>query len=151
MQISEHFTLAELTRSSAAQRLKLDNTPDAQALARLQVLAQMLESIRLHLGAPIIVTSAYRALAVNRAVGGVTSSDHVRGQAADIVVPQYGTPLQVARSLVPVINQLSIGQLIYEHVGASQWVHVSTRIPDRPVNRVITVTNAGTQLGIQES
>ena len=149
MQLSEHFTLAELTRSSKAQMLGLDNTPAADVLTRLQVLAAMLERIRKHLGAPIIITSGYRSPAVNRAVGGVTSSDHQRGMAADILCPGYGSPQQIARSLAPQVVALGIGQLIYEHIGRSEWVHVSTRIPDKPSNRVITVTGAGTQLGIQ--
>ena len=42
------------------------------------------------------------------------------------------------------------GQLIYEHIGGKAWVHVSTRIPVKPSNRVITITGNGTQLGVQE-
>lgn len=149
MQLTPHFTLAELTASGTAQRLGLDNTPSPESAARLQQLAELLERVRAHLGAPIIVTSGYRAPAVNRAVGGVATSDHAQGRAADIVAPGYGTPLQVARSLVPVLGVLGIGQLIYEHVGGKAWVHVSTRVPDKPINRVITISGAGTQLGIK--
>lgn len=150
MRLSPHFTLAELTASTAAQRLRLDNTPPPELLPRLVLVASMLEAIRAQLQAPIIVTSGYRGLEVNRAVGGVSSSDHTRGHAADIVAPAYGTPYQIARTLAPLVSVLGIGQLILEGVGGKQWVHVSTRIPERPANRVITITDKGAQLGIQE-
>lgn len=149
MKLTPHFTLAELTASNTAKRLGLDNTPPPEVLPRLVLVAEMLERIRAHLGAPVIVTSGYRGQAVNRAVGGVTSSDHTQGHAADIVVPGYGTPFEVAKSLAPHISVLGIGQLILEGIKGKQWIHLSTRTPVRPANRVITITDAGTQLGIQ--
>lgn len=148
MKLSPHFTLGELTRSSTAERLGLDNTPTPEALRALQTTAEMLERIRTMLGRPIIVTSAYRSPAVNRAVGGATSSDHMAGQAADIVVPAFGTPHLVASALAPLVSVLGIGQLILEGVKGKQWVHVSTRTPLRPMNRVITITDAGVRVGI---
>ena len=149
MQLTQHFTLAEFTASSTAQRLRLDNTPPPELVPRLVRTAEMLERIRSTLCVPVVVTSGYRAWAVNKAVGGVTTSDHAQGRAADIVATTYGTPLQIARTLAPLVSVLGIGQLIYEHIGNSAWVHVSTRVPDKPVNRVITITSSGTQLGIQ--
>lgn len=152
MQLTPHFTLLEFTRSAAADRLRVDNTPTPKALDNLKRTAQMLERVRAHLGgAPIIITSGYRGPAVNQAVGGVTSSDHLSGEAADIVVPQYGTPYAVAKALAPHIDALGIGQIIYEVSGQSRWVHLSTRVPSRPVNRVITiVAGKGAQFGIQQ-
>lgn len=151
MQLTQHFTLAELTKSSTAERLGLDNTPPPEVLPALTSTAEMLERIRSTLGVPVTVTSGYRAWAVNKAVGGVTTSDHAQGRAADIVAPRYGPPLQIARALAPLVDVLGIGQLIYERFGSTSWVHVSTRVPDKRVNRVITITSAGTQLGIQEA
>ena len=150
MKLTHHFTLAELTASSTAQRLGLSNTPPPELLPRLVQVAEMLERIRATLGVPIIVTSAYRGAAVNRAVGGVTSSDHTQGHAADFVAPRAGTPYQIARTLAPLVQTLGIGQLILEGVKGKQWLHVSTRVPERAVNRVITITDAGTRAGIQE-
>jgi len=149
MRLTANFTLAELTRSAAAERLRLDNTPPPGLLPQLQETAELLQRIREHLQRPVIVTSAYRGPEVNRAVGGVTSSDHTRGQAADIVVPAYGTPYEVAKALAPQVSVLGIGQLILEGVKGKQWVHVSTRHPEKLVNRVITITDAGAQVGIQ--
>mgnify|MGYP001809799374 CR=1 FL=1 len=149
MRLTANFTLHELTRSATAERLRLDNTPPPGLLPQLQETAELLQRIREHLQRPVIVTSAYRGPEVNRAVGGVTSSDHTRGQAADIVVPAYGTPYEVAKALAPQVSVLGIGQLILEGVKGKQWVHVSTRHPEKLVNRVITITDAGAQVGIQ--
>jgi hypothetical protein len=149
MKLTHHFTLAELTASNTAQRMGLDNTPAPELLPRLVLTAEMLERIRSALGAPVTVTSGYRAPAVNRAVGGVTSSDHAQGHAADIVAPGYGTPYEVARLLAPLVSMLGIGQLILEGVKGKQWVHVSTRTPEKLANRIITITDAGAKVGIQ--
>lgn len=150
MQLTQHFTLAELTASSKARQLGLDNTPPPEIVPRLVLTAEMLERIRSTLGVPITVTSGYRGRQLNAAVGGVTSSDHTQGHAADIVAPGYGTPYQIARSLAPLVSVLGIGQLILEGVKGKQWVHVSTRVPNKASNRVITITDQGAQLGIQE-
>lgn len=149
MRLTANFSLAELTRSTTAERLRLDNTPPPGLLPQLQATAEMLQRIREHLQRPVIVTSGYRSAEVNRAVGGVTSSDHIRGQAADILVPSHGTPSQVAKALAPHVQALGIGQLALEGVKGKQWVHVSTRLPDKVVNRVITITDDGAQVGIQ--
>jgi hypothetical protein len=149
MQLTQHFTLAELTASATAQRLGIDNAPPPELVPRLVRTAEMLERIRSTLGVPVIVTSGYRGREVNQAVGGVTSSDHTQGHAADIVAPRYGTPYEIAKALAPMVSVLQIGQIILEGVKGKQWVHVSTRVPDKPANRVITITDKGAQLGIQ--
>lgn len=150
MKLSEHFTLHELTRSTTAQRLGIDNTPGADELQQLHRTAQMLERVRAQLGGqPVLINSGFRNRAVNAAVGGVTSSDHAKGMAADVRVPGYGTPYEVAKALAPHIGVLGIGQIIYESVGGAQWVHLSTRIPAQAVNRVITVHGSKTMVGVQ--
>lgn len=148
--LTQHFTLAELTHSGTAQRLRLDNTPTPEALANLLYTAEMLERIRATLGVPIVITSGYRGPVVNRAVGGVSSSDHMSGEAADILAPRFGTPHAIATLLAPLVSTLGIGQLILEGIGGKQWVHVSTRPPQRPVNRVLTITAAGVRPGIHQ-
>ncbi len=150
MNLTQHFTLAELTASNKAQQLGLDNTPPQELVPRLVRTAEMLERIRSTLCVPVVVTSGYRGPAVNKAVGGVSSSDHTQGHAADIVAPSYGTAYDIAKALAPLISTLGIGQLILEGVKGKQWVHVSTRVPEKTANRVITITDAGAQLGIQE-
>ena len=151
MQLSKNFTLEELVRSSTAQRLGINNTPGPAELQQLHGTAQMLERVRAHLGnRPVLINSGYRNKAVNAAVGGVTSSDHAQGKAADIRVPTYGTAYEVAKALAPHISVLGIGQLIYESVGGAQWVHVSTRVPEQVSNRVITVHGKQTMVGVQQ-
>ncbi|MFN5348815.1 MAG: D-Ala-D-Ala carboxypeptidase family metallohydrolase [Polaromonas sp.] len=147
--LSQHFTLAELTASNKAKQLGIDNTPPPELMPRLILCAEMLERIRNTLNVPIIVTSAYRSRQLNTAVGGVTSSDHTQGHAADIIAPGFGSAYDVAKTLAPLVSVLGIGQIILEGVKGKQWVHVSTRTPEKLSNRVITITDAGVQLGIQ--
>lgn len=129
----------------------LDNTPIAAAMLNLPRTARMLENVRAHLGGVgITITSGYRGPALNKAVGGATSSDHSQGLAADIVAPSFGTPYEIAKALAPHIDVRGIDQVIYEVSRKSHWVHISARVPDRVVNLVITiVVGKDTQMGIQ--
>jgi uncharacterized protein YcbK (DUF882 family) len=114
----------------------------------------MLERIRAYLvsdsgkNIPIIITSGYRCPQLNRAIGSSDTSDHRKALAADFRAPAYGTPLQVCKALAPVVSVLGIGQLILEF---NSWVHVSTRPSDKIINRIITISKAGTQAGIVEA
>ena len=82
VQLGEHFTLAELTRTTTG----LPNDPTPEALNNLQRLVELvLEPLREHFG-PVIVSSAYRGPLVNAAVGGVSKSAHTEGRGADIFV-----------------------------------------------------------------
>ena len=148
MKLSPHFSLAEMTASTTATRLKLDNAPPPELLPRLVLLAEMMERIRSTLNVPITVTSGYRSPPVNRAVGGVTSSDHTQGHAADFVAPRYGSASDIAETLAPLVSVLGIGQIILEGVKGKQWVHVSTHAPEKSINRVLTITDKGLAVGI---
>lgn len=151
MKLSEHFTLEELTASSTARDLGIDNTPPQEFAPRLILLAQMLERIRAALGGvPIVVSSGYRCPVLNKAVGGVPESHHTLGYAADIEAPAFGDPQQVARRLVADLDTLQIGQLILEGVKGKKWVHVSTHAPMLATNRVLTMTDAGTITGLHD-
>lgn len=149
MQLTKHFDLAQLTRSSVAQARGLSNDPPPELLPRLILTAEMLERIRSTLDAPVIVTSGYRSPQVNIAVGGATSSDHTQGHAADIVAPMFGTPYDIARRLAPLVSTLGIGQIILEGIKGKRWVHVSTHTPEKAINRIITITDSGVLVGIQ--
>lgn len=146
MKLSAHFDLAEFTGSDTALRLGIDNSLPADLTPVALETAQMLERIREFLGKPVIITSGYRCLALNRAIGSSDQSDHPRAMAADIRSPEYGTPYAICKALVPHLDGLGIGQIIHEY-GA--WVHVSTRVPLKVVNRVITIDSTGTRVGIQ--
>jgi hypothetical protein len=73
--------------------------------------------------------------------------------AADFRAPAFGTPLQVCKALAPVVSVLGIGQLILEFAtpNGGGWVHVSTRIPDKIINRIVTASKQGFAPGIVEA
>lgn len=121
MNLSEHFTLEELTASEIATRKGIDNTPNAEAIANLTELAGFLEKVRALLGVPLHINSAYRGPKVNAAVGGSTTSAHMTGQAADFVAPAYGTPQEIAKAIEA--STIDFDQLIYE----GTWVHFGIR------------------------
>lgn len=150
MNLTRHFSLAEMVASNTARRLGIDNTPPPELLPRLVMVAEMLERIRSTVNVPVVVTSGYRCERLNLAVGGATTSDHPQGHAADIIAPAFGSATDLARLLAPLVSTLGIGQLILEGVRGQQWVHVSTHVPERAVNRVITITDSGVRAGIQD-
>lgn len=148
LQFAPNFPLSELVASNRARELGIDNTPPPELLPRLAATSHMLQRIRGELGVAMKVTSGYRCKPLNRAVGGFSTSDHLVGDSADFVAPAFGTPTQIAQRLAPLVSVLGIGQLILEGVKGKQWVHVSTRAPDKPINRIITITDAGTVPGV---
>ena len=121
MQLSEHFSLEELTNSSTAQRKGIDNTPpNEEVMDHLRVLASGLERVRHILGASMHIDSGYRCPALNKAVGGVTTSAHTTGYAADFICPDFGTPLQIVKLLAEP-HAMEFDQMIQE----GTWVHLS--------------------------
>ena len=119
MQLSEHFTLEELTRSEVAERKGLDNTPNASEVSNLIRLAGLLEEVRALLNKPILLNSGFRSKAVNDSVGSRDSSQHRIGCAADIRVPGM-TPKQVVEACI----EANIGyDQIIEEFGS--WTHIS--------------------------
>lgn len=124
MQLTEHFTLEEMTRSATAARLGIGNTPGKEAVSCLKALCEhVLEPLRLAWGAPIIVTSGYRSLKLNRAVGSKDTSQHVKGQAADIRAASDSKTEN--RRLLDLIKRLDlpVDQCIDEY--GCDWLHVS--------------------------
>lgn len=134
--LTEHFTLGEFLRSEKAQKLELPNVPLKCHITSMQNLCvHSLEPIRQHLGLPLLITSGYRCEALNRAVGGVSHSQHLYGEAADITIPKarrpFGHPTdeQTARLIYSYAQQYAeFDQLILEHRGNTWWVHISCRI-----------------------
>jgi zinc D-Ala-D-Ala carboxypeptidase len=149
MNLTPHFTLAEMVFSDTALRLGLDNTPSPEILTELQRTAQMLEHIRSILGGvPIRVTSGYRCSALNRQIGGAWNSAHLYGCAADIQVPDYGPPLKVARELANYAEMLDFDQLIHEFGG---WTHIGRPPPNaigEPRRMLLTIDGSGTREGL---
>lgn len=120
----KYFTIAELTKSATAQRRGIKNTPSKEVTNSLTALIEkILDPLREAYGKPIIVDSGYRCPQLNAAVGGAASSQHVKGEAADIRT-LTDTPAE-NRKLFDLIIKLKLpfDQLINEH--GFNWVHVS--------------------------
>lgn len=124
--LSEHFTLREFVRSATAERLHIDNTPGWEHVARLCHLCQrVLEPLRHRFGR-IVITSGYRCPRLNRAVGGVSNSQHMRGEAADIRVVDMVVGMQMFNFIRECCDY---DQLLFEHSPRTGgiWLHVSCR------------------------
>lgn len=132
MQLSPHFHLSEFTASQTAARRGLDNTPSELAIANLARLCnQILEPTRKHFGRPVVISSGYRAPAVNRAVGGSGTSQHCKGEAADFEIPGVSNVV-VAKWIAA---NLLFDQLILEFYTPGEpnsgWIHASHAAPFR--------------------
>ena len=127
---SDYFTLQELTKSTTATRLKIDNTPNAEILRNLQYGVQMvLDPLRRIHQQPIIITSGYRCAQLNKAVGGVAKSWHTKGNAADIHIKDE----EEARAIFNILKTLpSVDTALFEHSRSSQWIHVQWDMTKTP-------------------
>ena len=126
MNLTENFSLQEMTKSETALRKNMPNVPTESDVANLKLLAEkVLQPLRDHYGVGIKVNSGYRSPDVNAAVGGSRTSDHCKGQAADIEIP--GVANAVLAQYIK--DSLQYTQLILEFytpgVPDSGWVHVS--------------------------
>lgn len=118
----KYFTVAEFVRSETADRLAIDNRLPKELLPNVQALINnVLDPLREAYGKPITINSGYRSPALNKAVKGSATSDHMKGCAADI---SGGSPKENKR-LFYLIQELGLPfkQLIDEKNFA--WVHVS--------------------------
>jgi zinc D-Ala-D-Ala carboxypeptidase len=125
--ISEHITLAEATKSQQASRLGLSNQPTSEHLDNMKHIAEnVFEPIRKHFNKPIAVSSFYRSEAVNKAIGGAMTSQHLTGEAMDIDAQIFGG-LTNKEVFDWVRANLNFDQLIWEGgtVEEPDWVHVS--------------------------
>lgn len=117
-----NFTIQELTASTAAKAKKINNDPTPEVLENLkQLVNNVLDPLRNAYGKPIIVTSGYRSPALNAAVKGSKTSQHMKGQAADIT----GGSKQENKKLFEMAQELNLPycQLIDEK--NFSWVHIS--------------------------
>lgn len=134
MQLSEHFSLEEFTRSSTATARGIDNSlndsnPEhSRIIVNLRNLCrEVLEPLRRHLDHPVIISSGYRCPKLNKAVGGVRNSQHMTGEAADIHIPNL---TEGREWMAWIIDNLGFDQCIMEHRknkdgSATHWIHVS--------------------------
>jgi len=126
MQLSDHFTLAELTKSSTAERMGIDNEPGSEVIGKLTLVCEnILEPVRNHYDIPFAPNSGFRCLELNREIGSSDSSQHVSGEAVDFEIPGISNK-EVA---LWVQDNCRFDQLILEFykegVPSSGWVHCS--------------------------
>lgn len=127
----KYFTIKELCASATATRLGIKNEPSKAALVNLESLVlNILDPLRAAWGGGIIVTSGYRSVALNKAVGGSTTSAHRYGYAADIV-PADGRISVFKAFVVKWLkdNAINFDQYIDEQGGGSEWVHIGIKSP----------------------
>jgi hypothetical protein len=139
MNLTEHFTLEELTHTDHRQ---YDNTPNDAELENLKRLAEFLEEVKAALGGrPVMVNSAFRSQQINNSVGGSNKSQHLLGCAVDFRVPKL-TPDEVVRIIISA--GLPYDQVIREF---DRWTHVSIpNTPDaKPRNQALIIDKQGTR------
>ena len=140
-QLSKNFSLAELTKTS----VKADNTPNAEQIENMRALCEkILQPLRDHMGKPMRINSCFRSNAVNKAVGGSTTSQHSQGEAADIEFDGFDN-LALAKKIIEL--KLPFDQLIAEFLVPGDpnggWIHVSHKRSGKQRGQVLTASRAG--------
>ena len=126
MLLSENFTLQELIYSDTAIRRGIDNKPNDETVENLKILCEnILEPVRVHFKAPVVVSSGYRSVAVCEAVGSSAKSQHTKGQAADFEI--FGIPNKEVADWI--VDNIDYDQCILEFWNENEpnsgWVHCS--------------------------
>lgn len=135
--ISKNFTLDELTASATAKARGIINAPGVDEVCNMCALVHhVLQPLRDAMQEPIKIGSGYRCTNLNHAVGGVSNSQHIRGQAADLCID--GDKVKGKRWFDWIRAHCEFDQLIWEHnARGSYWVHVSFRSDGKNRREVI--------------
>ena len=140
MKLSKNFTYEELCHSSVAERKGLRNRPKTKeeegvVIENLKALCmEVLQPLRDFLGKPVVISSGYRSEEVNKAVGGVKRSQHLKGEAADIHVENTEQLIEIMHFIM---DNCDFDQLIWENNKTrKQWVQVSYKREEGNRNRV---------------
>lgn len=125
--VSKNISYTEATRSDTAKRLGIDNTPNDEQLENMRRVAEnVFQPLREHFGVPIYISSFFRSEALNRAIGGSSSSTHMKGEAIDLDADVYG---KIGNGVIfhYIKDNLEFDQLIWEFGDGKNpdWVHVS--------------------------
>lgn len=130
--LSPHFSLHEMVKSSMAKRHNINNIPSPEVLKNLKILCtQVLEPARKAYGHPLIITSGYRCVTLNRMVGGVTGSYHTMGKAADIAL----STREQGHRLAEALNHQQLTDLVLlETSRHAIWIHVQWS--DKPRHKI---------------
>jgi len=139
MQLSEHFSLEELTHTDHRE---FDNTPNDVELENLKRMAEFLEKVRSLLGKPLLINSCFRSELVNNSVGSKSSSQHRVGCATDFRVNGM-TPDEVVKAIIA--SDLNFDQIIREF---DRWTHISipNSIHNQPRKQALIIDKQGVRL-----
>ena len=135
--ITPHFCLDEFIKSDTAKAKGISNLPDTRAVVNISALCiNVLEPLRVAMGHPVKIGSGYRCPALNKAVGGVSNSQHLTGQAADLCID--GDLAKGKKWFAWIRDHCEFDQLIWEHNSkGNYWVHVSFRADGKNRKQVI--------------
>lgn len=124
IKVGKYFTLAEMCASDTAKKKGINNEPTVEVAVNLCMLCRhILDPLREALKCPITISSGYRSPALNKAVGGVSNSQHMKGQAVDINLKGN---IEWGKTVFGWIKKYcEFDQLIWERSGSTYWVHVS--------------------------
>lgn len=139
MNLSPHFTLAELTYSEVALRQGIDNDPSPDTVASLtRLCTQLLEPVRSILLVPMHINSGYRSAVLNSLVGGTHTSAHLQGEAADFI--PIGLDLRTAFDILRTREDLPYDQIIFE---CQAWIHIAIATgTTQPRRQALTATGS---------
>lgn len=146
MKISEHLSLAEVTRSETAKRRGISNMPTEEHLNNFKLLAEkVFEPVRNHFGVPIHISSGYRSKELNTAIGGSLTSQHCSGEAIDIDMDGSGDGVSNADVFNYIKDNLAFDQLIWEFGNDSNpdWVHVSYESTGKQRKQILKAIKKG--------
>lgn len=136
MTTPQYFSLHELLYSETALYSKIPNIPKWEHVENLNRLALLLDEVRVVYGAPIRINSGYRCPSLNKAVGGVSNSQHLKGLAADLHTADLK---RLKQSIID--SGIPFDQLIEERKGDTKWLHVSIAEKGKtPRLQVLTIT-----------
>lgn len=146
MQLSEHLSLAEVTRSETAKRKGVSNMPTEEHIKNFKLLAEnVFEPIRNHFGKPIHISSGYRSAALNKAIGGAANSQHCTGEAIDIDMDGHAGGVTNKMVFDFIKDNLNFDQLIWEFGTDANpdWVHVSYESTGKQRKQILRAVKKG--------
>jgi len=130
MKLSKYVSLAEVTKSDTASRRGISNEPTPEHLENLKTICtEVFDKVREHFGVPIYISSGYRSAALNKAIGGSSTSDHNLGRALDLDQDFRSNGITNMDVFKFIKDNLEFDQLIYEFGNSKNpdWVHVGYR------------------------
>lgn len=141
--LTDHFTLFELTKTSHSDLQEQNRDINEFQIAKLTALARLLEHVRFILGTPLTITSGYRCPELNKRIGGTDNSQHSLCEAADFIPGQIdvGTTFRLLWKDIKV-NGANVGQLIHENDNGKEWIHISLGTPYRDADQCKQIVRA---------